>query len=1344
LLALAILLGLGFSLSLTMLVSAQQTEGSQSTAALSGTVITVNTTDDELNGDGDCSLREAIQAANTDSAVSGCPAGDGWDTINLPAGTYVLTLTGAGEDANATGDLDILDSVTISGTSAAGTILDGNAADRIFDVDPTNLGTTLELQNVTLTNGSETLGGALRQLYGQTVIRDSIIDGNLAASGGGGIYAGQGVVRLFSTTLQFNQVTDAVSYGGALRTNEAIVYLQNSIVYSNTASRGAGLFTQDGSLQLDNSQVFSNTATGSAWGGGIHTDKGTVLVENNSLVSYNQAVNGAGIYANDGAVYIENSTVSHNTATSEGGGLFINDDTSFLIKNSLFEYNRAVNDGGAIFSNNSGHVEDSTFQHNQADSGGAYFAEYTSGMLTVMTSTFYSNTAATDGGAFQLFDSSLAVRRSIILENYAGNDGGGISIGDGYPFIFVEDSLIKDNTAVNNGGGLNISDYDCLLHMERATVTGNQANQGGGLYLDEDCSLQMSNSTFSANTGVLGGGIYLGDSHATTAIEYSTITDNSATTAGGGVYLFDGVGTDTSVFNLRNSILAGNSINGTLNDPTADCSETNARFNSAGHNLLGSGTGCTADPVYDQTVTPADVATSVLFPLADNGGAALPGGLHAPTHALRGGSPAIDDGADLICLETDQTGAGRPQGNGCDVGAIESGFSDTPFVPAPNTITVTAFNDDLTAGNGECSLREAVNNANADADTTGGDCAAGSGWDTILLSSGTYSLTIPSTDEDNNLDGDLDVITGSITFQGAGEGLTIIDANQDDRVFQIGRINALTAIFKDLTLTNGRASNYGGCLWPEFGQTILYQTRVEGCDIGSGSGTGRYGGGIYTDLGALALVSSTVQNNRVSGATRSQGGGIYVDTGPLAIYNSLVYSNTAQDSGGGIYVDSSGALLDTTQVISNTASSGGGFFYGYEAGLIVRDNSLIQYNTSTGSHGGGIHVYEGLLVDDSTISHNTSGSDGGGVNSDGGFWIRNTLVEYNQAGNDGGGLYGDLGGIVENSTFRYNKIFNPQNYGGGLHLYGGGYLTSTLIYSNTAPIGGGVAGQYGGTLIFNSDIRWNTATAAATSPKYGGGGIQHENGGGLLLVRSAVRDNNSAGQGGGIQNNDAAATIIESTISHNTAVSGGGIYANSALALVNSSLSGNNAQSGGGVYNNTGPSSGLYLHFSTVAGNSASGTGGGIFNNGVAVIDSSILAGNSANSSTTDATADCLESSALTFAGYSLFGSATGCSAAAPTDLTVIPATVFTSVLGPLEDNGGPLTASGSPALTHALLPGSLALDYLPQGSSGCGVWVDSDQRGISRPQGDNCDIGAYEREYYYEIYLPFVTRNGP
>src|SRR6476659_7405656 len=75
--------------------------------------IDVTTFTDNLINNGDCSLREAIQAANTDSAVDACPAGSGADTIQLLAGTYTLSIVGANEDMNQTGDLDILGNLTI-------------------------------------------------------------------------------------------------------------------------------------------------------------------------------------------------------------------------------------------------------------------------------------------------------------------------------------------------------------------------------------------------------------------------------------------------------------------------------------------------------------------------------------------------------------------------------------------------------------------------------------------------------------------------------------------------------------------------------------------------------------------------------------------------------------------------------------------------------------------------------------------------------------------------------------------------------------------------------------------------------------------------------------------------------------------------------------------------------------------------------------------------------------------------------------------------------------------------------------------------------------------------------
>ncbi|HLB26495.1 MAG TPA: CSLREA domain-containing protein, partial [Dehalococcoidia bacterium] len=120
--------------------------------------ITVTTTADELNADGDCSLREAIQAANTDTAVDACRAGSGADTIRLRARTYTLSIAGAGEDANASGDLDITGDLAIRGARAATTIVQAcdssggpcTGIDRVLHVGAG----TVEISGLTIQNGS--------------------------------------------------------------------------------------------------------------------------------------------------------------------------------------------------------------------------------------------------------------------------------------------------------------------------------------------------------------------------------------------------------------------------------------------------------------------------------------------------------------------------------------------------------------------------------------------------------------------------------------------------------------------------------------------------------------------------------------------------------------------------------------------------------------------------------------------------------------------------------------------------------------------------------------------------------------------------------------------------------------------------------------------------------------------------------------------------------------------------------------------------------------------------------------------------------------------------------------
>jgi len=113
-------------------------------------MIIVTTLGDELLLEGDCSLREAIRAANQDAAVDACLAGSGADAIVLAPGTYTLGLVGTGEDGAAVGALDIQDNLTISGAGAASTIIDGNGRDLVFHT----LGAiSVTISSVTIRNG---------------------------------------------------------------------------------------------------------------------------------------------------------------------------------------------------------------------------------------------------------------------------------------------------------------------------------------------------------------------------------------------------------------------------------------------------------------------------------------------------------------------------------------------------------------------------------------------------------------------------------------------------------------------------------------------------------------------------------------------------------------------------------------------------------------------------------------------------------------------------------------------------------------------------------------------------------------------------------------------------------------------------------------------------------------------------------------------------------------------------------------------------------------------------------------------------------------------------------------
>jgi hypothetical protein len=189
------------------------------------------------------------------------------------------------------------------------------------------------------------------------------------------------------------------------------------------------------------------------------------------------------------------------------------------------------------------------------------------------------------------------------------------------------------------------------------TFVGNSSTNGGGAIANENATVTLVNNTISGNqtSGGSGGAFYqLGGS---TVLTHNTLTENTAGASGGGVYNF--LGTVT----LRNTIVSGNTAP-SGSECLNDTSFGGTVLTASAHNVMGvsgSAGGCQAGAA---DVVPVGALTTILRSLGDNGGPTR-------THALLGGSPALDSADMAYCPFTDQRGAGRPQVSGCDVGAFE-------------------------------------------------------------------------------------------------------------------------------------------------------------------------------------------------------------------------------------------------------------------------------------------------------------------------------------------------------------------------------------------------------------------------------------------------------------------------------------------------------------------------------------------------------------------------------------------------------------------------------------------------------------------------------------------------
>jgi hypothetical protein len=162
-----------------------------------------------------CSLRSAISAANTDAAMGGCGAGQGADTIVLHSATYTLQQAGRVENGNATGDLDIASSITITGDGSGQSIINANGIDRVIEVFSGNVVVLRDLAVTGGFGGPLIDGGTTTSANGSQDVTGAF--GNLGQDGGG--IRSSGDLTLDRVNVQANTAGNAGSGGNAVHTN---------------------------------------------------------------------------------------------------------------------------------------------------------------------------------------------------------------------------------------------------------------------------------------------------------------------------------------------------------------------------------------------------------------------------------------------------------------------------------------------------------------------------------------------------------------------------------------------------------------------------------------------------------------------------------------------------------------------------------------------------------------------------------------------------------------------------------------------------------------------------------------------------------------------------------------------------------------------------------------------------------------------------------------------------------------------------------------------------------------------------------------------------------------------
>ena len=653
------------------------------------------------------------------------------------------------------------------------------------------------------------------------------------------------------------------------------------------------------------------------------------------------------------------------------------------------------------------------------------------------------------------------------------------------------------------------------------------------------------------------------------------------------------------------------------------------------------------------------------------------------------------------------------------------------FTSAANasTIQVTTTSDDPVSSG--CSLRDAISSANTD--TAAGNCAAGSGTDTVVVPAGTYRLTDTGAGYLN--------INRPATISGAGPAQTIIDGNNTNRVFNLAA-NASGSTIEGVTITHGHAPDGS----PNGGTATSSDPATPA--VGADGISGGSGGGVFTAARLTTLSDCVIRSNRAGdGGAGENAQGSSGASGPTGADGVGAHGGIGGNggNGGGVYAHSATLTITDCQITDNSAGDGGtggaangGNGGDSSSGFGGNGGSAFAGNGGAGGSGGGIYIDHNfggsgsLTISASVIDHNAAGGGGasnaanagsggdaghGDVNENGGnaggagSGVGGSLA--GGAGGSGGGVFTSVPATLVDSDISGDTAGSghagalARGSRGGTAV-GGGFGGLSFAFAGAGGAGGAGGGIFSSAALTLARIGLTGDHAGAGGA--GGAGVPGTGGTGGVNVNTTLTAGGAGGaggSGGGLGTSGSAArSLSDVTVDSNGAGAGADGGSVSAGGANSGGGAGGAAGAGGGIDNEGGA---ITVSRSTVSANRLGDNGhGGSAQapgaDGAPGLDGGIDGGNGSSASGTIFTANDRPQCAGTVGdgGHDIVNrAADGC-----------PGTVADPRLGSLADNGGLSPTRAIPASSPAI--NAYACTGL-------------DQRGATRPAGAGCDIGAYE-----------------